>query len=292
MTNTVEHITPTLAAPAEPELSATDRHQRARRLARTTLPVLTTLAGFMGIWYFVSYVVLTPTRREILVPPPHEVLTDSLLNWSHLSEMLQALLLDIEVSALGLVIASVMGVLSAIVMSQSPWLERGLYPFAVVLQVVPILAIVPLIGVWFNYGFAGRVVVCVIIAMFPMVTNTLFGIHSVDPGAHDLFTLRGATRRHRLVKLQLPAALPSIFTGLRISAGLSVVGALVGDFFFVQGQPGLGTLLSTYISRVDSTDLFAAILLSSVYGIVVFSLFTVLNTLVVGSWYTGAKRRS
>jgi NitT/TauT family transport system permease protein len=254
--------------------------------ATAIAPVLVALLGFLGIWYFVSYVLLSPARREILVPPPHEVLTESLLRWSHLSQMLQALLLDVEVSALGLVIASVLGVLSAIVMSQAPWLERGLYPFAILLQTVPILAIVPLIGVWFNYGFSGRVVVCVIIAMFPMITNTLFGIHSADRGAHELFTLHRASRWQRLTKLQLPAALPSLFTGLRISAGLSVIGALVGDFFFVQGQPGLGTLLSVYISRVDSTDLLAAILLSSLYGIAVFSLFTVLTRVAVGSWYS------
>jgi NitT/TauT family transport system permease protein len=262
---------------------------RARRLARGVLPVLTTLVAFLGIWLAVSYLVLTPERREILVPPPQQVLTDSILRWSHLRPMLRALLLDVQVSMIGLVIACVLGVLAAVVMSQSSWLERSLYPFAILLQVVPILAIVPLIGLWFNYGINGRVVVCVIIAIFPMIANTLFGIHSVERGAHDLFTLNRATRWQRLTKLQLPGALPSLFAGLRISSGLSVIGALVGDFFFVQGQPGLGTLLSTYIARVQSADLFAAILLSSLYGVVVFTLFTALSSLAVGSWYSSAR---
>jgi NitT/TauT family transport system permease protein len=262
---------------------------RARRLARGVLPVLTTLVAFLGIWLAVSYLVLTPERREILVPPPQQVLTDSILRWSHLRPMLRALLLDVQVSMIGLVIACVLGVLAAVVMSQSSWLERSLYPFAILLQVVPILAIVPLIGLWFNYGINGRVVVCVIIAIFPMIANTLFGIHSVERGTHDLFTLNRATRWQRLTKLQLPGALPSLFAGLRISSGLSVIGALVGDFFFVQGQPGLGTLLSTYIARVQSADLFAAILLSSLYGVVVFTLFTALSSLAVGSWYTAAR---
>ena len=256
-----------------------------RGLARAVLPVLGTVLTFLALWLAVSYLLLTPDRRTILVPPPQDVLTESVLRWSHLQPMLAALLLDVQVSMAGLAIASVLGILAAIVMSQASWLERGLYPFAILLQVVPILAIVPLIGLWFNYGLGGRVVVCVIIATFPMIANTLFGIHSVEPGAHDLFTLHRASRWQRLVKLQLPAALPTIFAGLRISAGLSVVGALVGDFFFVQGQPGLGTLLSVYLSRVQSTDLFAAILLSTLYGIAVFTLFTVLSVLAVGRWH-------
>jgi NitT/TauT family transport system permease protein len=252
----------------------------ARTLVRVIAPVLGTVLTFLGVWYFVSYVLLTPDRRTILVPPPHEVLTRSVLRWSHLEPMLRALLLDVQVSALGLLIASVAGVGSAIVMSQAWWLERALYPFAIMLQVVPILAIVPLIGQWFDYGWAGRVVVCVLIAFFPMVANTLFGIGSVASTTHDLFTLHGASRCQRLTKLQLPSALPALFTGLRISAGLSVIGAIVGDFFFVQGQPGIGTLVSTYIGRVDTTDLFAAILLSALYGIAVFALFSTLATVV------------
>ncbi|HEY1971254.1 MAG TPA: ABC transporter permease subunit [Pseudonocardia sp.] len=258
---------------------------RLPAVARATLPVLGVLLGFLGLWFAVSYLLFDPDRRRILAPPPQDVLGQSLLRWSHLEPMLRALVLDIQVSMLGLFIASVLGVLAAILMSQASWLERGLYPFAIMLQTVPILAIVPLIGLLFNYGFGGRIVVCTIIAFFPMVANTLFGIHSAEPGAHDLFTLHRASRWQRLTKLQLPAALPAIFAGLRISAGLSVIGALVGDFFFVQGQPGLGTLLSVYISRIQATDLYGAILLSSLFGVVVFALFTMLGTAVVGSWY-------
>lgn len=261
------------------------RGVRARALIRAVVPVLGTVVVFLAVWLAASYLLFDHERREILMPPPHEVLTESLLRWSHLGPMLGALLLDVQVSMIGLAIAAALGVASAIVMSQAFWVELGLYPFAILLQTVPILAIVPLIGMWFDYGLAGRVVVCVIIAFFPMVANTLFGIHSVEPGAHDLFTLHRASRWQRLVRLQLPAALPSIFTGLRISAGSSVIGALVGDFFFVQGEPGLGTLLSTYISRVQATDLFAAILLSALYGVAVFTVFTLVGSAVVGSWH-------
>jgi NitT/TauT family transport system permease protein len=194
-----------------------------------------------------------------------------------------------EVSLVGLVIAATLGILTAIVMSQSSWLERGLYPYAVVLQTVPILAIVPLIGLWFNYGFTSQVIVCVLIALFPMIANTLFGIHSATQGSHDLFTLHRASRWQRLIKLQLPAALPSIFTGLRTSSGLAVIGAIVGEFFFKQGTPGIGTLLDVYTSRLQSEDLFAAIILSCLFGVVVFTAFTVIGQLVVGRWHGNAR---
>jgi NitT/TauT family transport system permease protein len=99
-----------------------------------------------------------------------------------------------------------------------------------VLQTIPILALVPLIGFWFSFGVSSRILVCVLISIFPIVSTTLFGLRGVDRGDHDLFTLYGATRGARLRKLQWPAALPAIFAGLRISAGLSVIGAIVGDF--------------------------------------------------------------
>ena len=127
-------------------------------------------------------------------------------------------------------------------MSQAKWVERSLFPYAVVLQTIPILALVPLIGFWFDFNFRSRVIVCVLIAIFPIINNTLFGLLSADQGQHDLFTLHDSSRFTRLWRLQLPAGMPAIFSGFRISAGLAVIGAIVGDFFFRQGDPGIGKL--------------------------------------------------
>ncbi|MDQ1679230.1 MAG: NitT/TauT family transport system permease protein [Frankiaceae bacterium] len=292
MTTTVEPdvvVIPAVAPPVSAGHGGRARRKSRRSFARSVLPVVATVVVFLGLWSFVSYVLLTPDRREILVPPPQEVLTTSLLDWSHLQPMLAALWLDVQVSLVGLSLACLLGIGSAVVMSQSRMLERSLYPFAVVLQTVPILAIVPLIGLWFQYGFNARVIVCLIIAIFPMIANTLFGIHAADPGAHDLFTLNKATQWQRLVKLQLPGALPSMFAGLRISSGLAVIGAIVGDYFFTQGAPGIGTLLNTYLLRVQSADLFAAILLASLFGVLVFAASTALSRAAIGSWYSGAR---
>jgi NitT/TauT family transport system permease protein len=124
-----------------------------------------------------------------------------------------------------------------------------------------------------------------------MIANTLFGLQSVDGAHHDLFTLQKASRWARLRKLELPAALPSVFTGLRTSSGLSVIGAIVGDMFFKQGDPGIGTLLDVYRSRLQSEDLFAAIILASLFGVAVFALFTLIARFAVGSWHASADRR-
>jgi NitT/TauT family transport system permease protein len=111
----------------------------------------------------------------------------------------------------------------------------------------------------------------------------------VDQDHHDLFTLHGAGLLTRLWKLQLPAALPSIFTGLRIAAGLSVIGAIVGDFFFRQGEVGLGVLIDYYRARLQSEQLFAAVLLASSFGLAVFLLFGALARRVVGGWHESAR---
>ena len=154
-------------------------------------------------------------------------------------------------------------------MSQTKVAERSLFPYAVALQCIPILALVPLIGFWFGYDFPARVIVCVLIALFPIVSNTLFGLQSVDRGQHELFTLHGASRLTRLTKLQFPAAMPAIFAGFRISAGLSVVGAIVGDVFFRQGEAGLGILLDNFRSRLQGPELFATIIVAALLGIVI-----------------------
>jgi NitT/TauT family transport system permease protein len=257
--------------------------RRGARLGRW-LPPAVVFGLVIGVWYFVSYILLSPDRRFML-PPPHRVVKVGFLTWENLHELLNGLKLTTEVAMIGLAIAIGLGVAAAILMSQARWLERSLFPYAVVLQTIPILALVPLIGFWFDYGWTARVIVCVLIALFPVINNTLFGLQSAEAGLHDLFALGDAGRFTRLWKLQLPAAMPATFAGFRISAGLSVIGAIVGDFFFKQGDPGIGILLDLYRSRLQSEQLFAAIILSSLLGVAVFWLFGLLSRLVVGSWY-------
>ena len=267
--------------------TAARRGQGARWGWRWGAPAVVAVLA-IGLWYAVSYRLLTEDTR-FLVPPPDAVLRVGFLDPLNRAELLDGLLLSARVALLGLVLAAVIGICLAILMSQTRWLERSVFPYLVLLQATPILAVVPLYGFWFGYGFNTRVLVCFLIALFPIVANTLFGLRSVDQEHHDLFTLFGANRRTRLWKLQLPAALPSIFTGLRISAGLAVIGAIVGDFFFRQGEVGMGVLIDYYRSRLQSEQLFAAVILSSLFGLAVFLLFGALARRVVGGWHESGR---
>lgn len=256
----------------------------ARRRARRAVPPLIVAAAVIGVWFFVSYVTLSPSRR-FLLPPPQQVITVGFGNSLNRANILSGLGVTAEVALAGLVIAIAIGTAFAVIMSQARWLEDSLYPWAVVLQTIPILAIIPVIGFWFGYGYGARLIVCVLISLFPVTTNTLFGLKSADRAHRDLFRLRGASRWQVLTKLQLPGALPSIFTGWRISAGLSVIGAIVGDFFFQQGPVGLGRLINGYTQQLQSDQLFAAVIVASLLGLAVFWAFGLLARVVVGPWH-------
>jgi NitT/TauT family transport system permease protein len=263
------------------------RRRRRRRLWRV-LPPLGVFALIIGGWYAVSYYVLDDSRR-FLLPPPHQIIDVGFLDPVNFQNLMRGLWLTTEVALLGLAIAIVVGVGGAVLMSQAKWLELSLYPWAVILQTIPVLALVPLIALWTGFGFQSRLLVCVLIALFPIIANTLFGLQSADAGLRDLFRLHGAGRFTRLFKLLFPASLPAMFAGFRISAGLSVIGALVGDLFFKQGEPGLGILIDVYRSRLLTEQMYAAVLLASLLGIAVFLFFGWLGRRVVGKWYQASR---
>jgi NitT/TauT family transport system permease protein len=257
--------------------------QRRRAIAQILAP-LAVFVLVICVWLFISYVLLEP-RRRFLMPPPQDVVRIGFFDARNFSEILAALWSTSQVAVAGLLVSIAIGTIIPVAMIQARWIEWSLYPWAVVLQTIPILAIVPLIGFWFQFGFSSRVLVCVLISLFPIVTNTLFGLKSTDQAQHDLFTLQHANRVQRLLKLQLPGALPAILSGWRIAAGLSVVGAIVGDFFFRQGDPGIGRLIDDYRARLQSEQLFAAVGVSSLLGLLVFWGFGLLGRLLVGSWH-------
>jgi NitT/TauT family transport system permease protein len=259
------------------------RRRRGAGATRWAAP-LAVLAALIGVWYAITYLVLDPDRR-FLMPPPQDVVTEAFLDGPTMEKIGEALGNTVTVTFTGLAIAIVIGMVWAVLMSQAKVAERSLFPYAVALQCIPILALVPLIGFWFGFGFPARVIVCVLISLFPIVSNTLFGLQSVDRGMHELFDLHGASRATRLLKLQLPAAMPAIFAGFRISAGLSVVGAIVGDVFFKQGEAGLGIVLDNFRSRLQGPQLFATILVAAALGFAVFAFFGWLGKLAVGRWY-------
>ena len=253
-------------------------------LARVLLPPVLLGGLFVCLWYYIALGVLDPGRR-FLLPQPHEVLQIGFLEWDKFQVILEALWSSMQVAMIGLALAIAIGVFLATMMSQTKLVERAVFPFMVTVQAIPILAIVPLIGFWWGYGQPSRVIVCIVISLFPIVLNTLFGLQSAERDMHDLFTLHHASRLTRLRKLMFPAALPAVFAGLRISAGLSVIGAIVGDFFFVRGEAGIGQRLQTYAYNLRSEELLAAVIMSSVLGVAVFWIFGFIQKLAIGKWY-------
>jgi NitT/TauT family transport system permease protein len=283
----VEGAPPRAARRPSPVPAQRRASRRGRRIAQVIAPIIVFFL-VICVWLFISYVLLEP-RRRFLMPPPQNVIMVGLLNPANFGEIMSGFWSTMQVAVVGLAVAIAIGTVVAIAMIQARWIEWSIYPWAVVLQTIPILAIVPLIGFWFQFGFSSRVLVCVLISLFPIITNTLFGLKSTDQAHHDLFTLQRATRLQRLLKLQLPGALPAIVSGWRIAAGLSVVGAIVGDFFFRQGDPGIGRLIDDYRARLQSEQLFAAVALSSLLGLSVFWGFGLLGHLLVGSWHESSR---
>jgi len=276
-------------APESPNAPASGRG-RTNSAARAVLPPLVFGALLLSVWYFISYQILTPERR-FLLRPPHAVVNEAYLDPSTLADMMNGLWVSTKVAAYGLSISILLGFFLAIIMSQAKMFERAMFPYLVILQAIPILAIVPLIQFWFGTGQTARIIVCVIISLFPIIVNTLFGLQSAERGMHDLFTLHHANRAVRLRKLMFPGALPAVFAGLRISAGLSVIGAIVGDFLFGKGEPGIGKLIQRYANRLQGEELLGAVLLSSFLGVTVFLLFGWIQNRVIGKWYEGGSSR-
>jgi len=172
----------------------------------------------------------------------------------------------------GFVSSAIVGVCVAVVLSSSRVVERAFHPYALVLQTVPIVAIAPLLVLWFGVGPRAVTASAFIVSVFPVITNALAGIRSVDPALRDLFRLYGASRTAVLFRLELPHATASIATGLEIASGLAVIGAIVGEFVagFSEGRPGLGIVVMTAYRQLRTDLLFAAVACSALLGLALF----------------------
>lgn len=271
---------------APPAVAVAPQPPRPSRLLRLVPPVVCFVV-VIGVWQAVS--ASLSHGRQFLVPPPWEVLTKGLLAHDAYSAILPALGRTTALALGGLGVAVVLGLVTGTVLYRFRWLERATYPYLVAIQAIPILAIAPLMAVAFGYNFFAKGVIVVIIAFFPIPTSFLLGLKSVDRGLVDLFDLHRAGWLTRFRKLALPNALPHLFTGFRISAGLAVIGAIVGEQFFQAGKPGLGMLFIQYIDYVDYDQLYGCLIVSSLLGIAIYSTFNYLSHRFFGSWHESEK---
>lgn len=255
---------------------------RTLYLLRIVLPVVVLAAG-VTIW---ELVVRLNDIPPYVLPAPSAVFQTLVSDWPVLSQsLLTTLLTTLE----GFVAAAVGGIALALLFNRSKWLEYSLLPYAVILQVTPVIAIAPLLLIYLPQQTA--VVVCAwIVGFFPALSNTTLGLNSVDRNLAGLFQLYGASRMQTLRYLKLPAALPFILGGLRIAGGLSLIGAVVAEI--AAGSAGAGSGLAYRIAesgyRLNIPRMFAALLLLSVAGIVIYALLAVTSHLVLRRWHESA----
>jgi NitT/TauT family transport system permease protein len=256
-----------------------------RKLVDVLLPVGVFLCA-IAAWE--AYVRIAHIPHYIL-PAPSRIATTLVSDWGTLSG---SLLVTLEITFSALLAAVVGGVGLAILFAQSPLIERSFYPFAVVLQVTPIIAIAPLLLIYLDPGTA--VLVCAfIVAFFPILSNTTLGLASADHNLVDLFELYGASRWQQLVRLRLPAALPYFLGGLRIGGGLALIGAIVAEIAAGTGGKGAGLAFRIVEAgfRQNIPRMYAALVLISLTGILIFLFFTVLSNLLLRRWHDSARKR-
>jgi NitT/TauT family transport system permease protein len=191
---------------------------------------------------------------------------------------------------LGFAISAVAGVLLGSLLSLVRIAERGVYPLTLLLQMVPLVAIAPMLSIWFGWGLPSVVAASVIVSIFPVIASTLSGLRSVDEGHRELFAVLGAGPVATWFQLGLPSALPSIVTGLRIAAGLSVIGAIVGEMVgaFGGSRAPLGAVVTSALKQNRTPEVFAAIALAALVGFAVFGIVNLAGRLLLRRWHASA----
>jgi len=232
--------------------------------------------------------------RAYAIPPyilPGPVLILATL-WTDGPDLLGSLWVTFETTLAALAVATAFGFALAVLLSQSRLVERSVYPYLVTLQVTPVLSIAPLIIIWVKDDVFLALLICAwIVAFFPVVANTTFGLKSADRDLSDLFRLYGASRSQRLAFLQIPTALPYFLAGVRISGGLALIGTVVAEFVAGSGgsKLGLGTRILELGFRLQTAKLFVALLLLSLTGILIHALLGLLARYLLRDWHEGAE---
>lgn len=290
--NALDPSLPAAPAPAETvppmdaEETARARRRQWERLGRWLMPVVTLT---LAVWLWDRIVVWNQIPHYIL-PGPGLVVETLVKDWSILFD---ALLVTLAITMMALAVAVIGGVGLAILFNQSRLAEMSFYPFAVILQVTPVVSIAPLIFIYVDNRLAGLLICAWIVAFFPILANTTLGLNSTDHNLRDLFRIYGATRWQRLRYLQLPSALPYFLGGLRIAGGLALIGAVVAEY--VAGTGGIGSGLAFRILeagyRLNIPRMFAALLLIAATGVVIFAGLSLLSHLLLRKWHESALKR-
>jgi len=256
---------------------------RNERFVQIAAPLLVGLLVLL-MWQFTVMAFEVP---KYLVPSPVDI-GQSLV--SDFSSLFNALLMTLKVTFLAFAIAVILGVAASLLFVQSKWIEISLFPYAVLMQVTPVVAIAPLIIIWVNDTTWALTICAVIVAIFPIISNTTLGLRSVDPNLLSMFRMYRASRWQELVRLRIPGALPYFFGGLRISSGLALIGAVVAEFVAGTGgaKAGLAYMILQSGYNLQIPKMFAALILITVTGILLFALMVWMSDRALRNWHESA----
>jgi NitT/TauT family transport system permease protein len=277
-----------VSTPAAERVAAPASLAKARFSRESTLPWITTpllLLALVTTWHL--YVDWSRISAFIL-PSPASVWTEwlNLLQspraWNHLWWTVYATLT-------GFFYALIIGVALGVMIARIRWLELTLNPFIVATQVIPKVALVPLFVVWFGFGITSKVIVAAVLAFFPILTNTVLGVKSIDEGHRDVMTSLNATRWQVFRRLELPSALPYILTGMEVGIVLSIIGAIVGEY--LGGNVGLGAMLIARMNAFETDEMFAVLIHMSLLGFLFYFSIGALRKLLI-PWHASAKARN
>ncbi len=258
-------------------MTGNEAPSRALRIAAPALIAVLLLAAWQGL--VVAYDV-----PKYIVPSPWVVLQTLVIDRALLAD---ALGVTLGIALTALAIATVAGTLVALLFVQSRWIEMSLFPYAVLLQVTPIVAIAPLIIIWVKDTRIALILCAVVVAIFPIIANTTLGLRSVDHGLLNLFRMCRASRWQVLLRLRIPGALPYFFGGLRIASGLALIGAVVAEFVAGTGGQGAGLAYQILLAgmQLNIPRLFAALFLIAAAGIALFAATMWLSHAVLSRWH-------
>ena len=257
-----------------------------KQRAATALNALAVFAALVLLWQLVLWIFRVP---PYMLPSPWAVVVAL---YKRFPSLLNSLSITAEESVGGLLASIAVGVLVALVFAQYRWVRKMLYPYTLLLQTVPIVAIAPLILLWIKAGTAAVILIAFIISLAPIIANTTQGLISVDQNLVHLFLMHNASRAQLLLKLRLPHAVPDLFVGIRIASGLAVIGSIIGELYAGSsqvGQGGLGYSILYASTQLQTDYLFALVLATTVLGFSFLFLVMFLEWYFLHRWHESAR---
>ena len=252
-----------------------------RRLAGYGPAIVLTLA-LLALWEL--YVSARQVSVQVL-PSPIAIVQALMNNWSIIYDNTLQTLLE---TVLGLTLAAILGLLLAITLDISSWMRRAVYPLLITSQTIPIIALAPLLLIWIGYDIRPKLIVVTLYCFFPIAVATVDGLASAEPELIKLLHSMRATRWQILRLVRLPGAMPAFFSGLRIAAAYSVIGAIFGEY--VGAEKGLGIYMQKAANSFATINVFAAILVTTILSLLLFGLVSLIERLAL-PWYHGSKTR-